>query len=159
MGFLGMLPLGSRSLSLDSLERASLTIPLASFLFRGLLGSGFEDSRIRSSQASFSRAFSSLPFRKSAAIRSNSGTKTEVSHWREAAWRRSKSGRACELGLLIERVAQSATIPQSRFTFVGYLGFCARIFLLGCTFSRKAQKAAGNALPRRGLFAGVGQTQ
>ena len=111
------------------------------------------NSAAASNEARVGRLASPRALPKSTANRGDSGTKTEVSHEEKPIWMRAGRGRARDLGLLIGHITRPAIDPQTGLILVGYLGFCARIFLLGCTFLEKHEQAAGKALSMR--WAGI----
>lgn len=53
---------------------------------------------------------------------------------------RSENERTCDLGLFVERIAQPANAFQISQLFVGYLGFCARIAMIRCTFLKTTER-------------------
>lgn len=72
--------------------------------------------------------------------------KTEVSHEEKPIWMRAGRERARDLGLLIGHITRPAIDPQTGLIFVGYLGFCAGIFLLERTIPESsAREARGGA--------------
>ena len=71
--------------------------------------------------------------RKSTALKTDLGTKTEVSHAEGAVVGRSRIGRCADLGILPTTEKQPAMEYRNEALVVGYLGFRTRIFLNRCT--------------------------
>ena len=71
--------------------------------------------------------------RKSIALKTDSGPKTEVSHAEGAVVGRSRIERGPDLGILPTTEKQPAMEYRNEARVVGYLGFCTRIFLNRCT--------------------------
>ena len=71
--------------------------------------------------------------RKSTALKTDLGTKTEVSHAEGAVVGRSRIERGLDLGILLTTEKQPAMEYRNEAPVVGYLGFRARIFLNCCT--------------------------
>ena len=71
--------------------------------------------------------------RKSAALKTDLGTKTEVSHAEGAVVGRSRIERVPDLGILPTTEKQPAMEYRNEALVVGYLGFRTRIFLNRCT--------------------------
>ena len=80
--------------------------------------------------------------RKSTALKTDSGTKTEVFHGESAVVGRSRIERGPDLGILLTTEKQPAMEYRNEALVVGYLGFRARIFLNRCTnCARKGRDA------------------
>ena len=73
--------------------------------------------------------------RKSTALKTGLGTKTEVSHAEGAVVGRSRIERDPDLGILPTTEKQPAMEYRNEALVVGYLGFRAKICLGGCTIS------------------------
>ncbi len=91
--------------------------------------------------------------RKSTALKTDLGTKTEVSHAEGAVVGRSRIERDPDLGILPTTEKQPAMEYRNEALVVGYLGFRARIFLNRCTNCAQMGRDVEPSLPPPPHFA------
>ena len=85
--------------------------------------------------------------RKSTALKTDLGTKTEVSHAEGAVVGRSRIERGLDLGILLTTEKQPAMEYRNEAPVVGYLGFRAEFFPNRCTNCARVVATSSPSLP------------